>query len=132
MGQVAATREQPKHVRVVVVRQADGAEIGDIGLASECGLRVDERRVSSQGGVVQASANDCQSIDWVVGLLLLPSGGGAGAGTGVRHDGDGDDEEEHGQGQSRSVRDPTRGNNFGVVVSNAGAVDHWIDTCKGT
>lgn len=100
---MAALRQQPEDVGVLVLGQADGASRGGGGavVLVELGLGVEELREVEEGGFVEAE------------LLLGGGGGGVGVGVGgevavgrggacanVGGVGNDDDEGEHSEGES--------------------------------
>lgn len=51
---MAAIGQQPQHIRVLVISQADGATGGGGVLVLQLGLRVEELGVAQEGGLVEA------------------------------------------------------------------------------
>lgn len=118
-------RQQPQHVGLLVLRQADRAAAGVRGQAAAAAasglrLRVKELWEAPQRGLVEAERNP----DRVAAVLGLGEGVAMGwrvadAGAEVGREGEEDDEGEDAEGDPDAVREPSRVLPGGQVIGGA-------------
>ncbi|RZR76392.1 hypothetical protein BHM03_00001126 [Ensete ventricosum] len=127
MEEVAALRQQPQHVRVLIVGEAYGTASRRRAPLLELSLRVEDLRVAHQRGLVEACLHVHVRRHHVVGRPTGPRRGGGSGGRGpcaeVGHECYGGYEEKDAGGDAEAIGQPAHALRWSAIVRvEAGAI----------